>query len=34
MVTEAIKCRVAHSEKVKIKKKPNFWRDHGSCLTS
>ena len=30
MVTEAIKCRVAHSEKVKIKKKP---RGHGSCLT-
>ena len=24
MVTEAIKCRVAHSEKVKIKKSQNF----------
>ena len=29
MVTEAIKCRVAHSEKVKIKKSKNFGETMG-----
>ena len=33
MVTKTIKCKVAHSEKVKIEKESKFCRDQGSCLT-
>ena len=33
MVTEAIKYKVAHSEKVKTEKESTFWREQGSCLT-